>query len=98
MTRNGVTVDFVLATSGDKGSRDPSTSGAQLAASREREQLASAAVLGAGRGGVLRHRGAELVDTLALPGELGSEIRRSRPGVLPTFRPTPSHRPHPPHR
>src|SRR5499427_5732785 len=77
MTRNGVTVDFVLATSGDKGSRHPSTSGAQLAASREREQLASAAVLGAGRVEFLRHRDAELVDTLALRGQLVREIRLS---------------------
>lgn len=98
MTRKGVTVDFVLATSGDKGSRDPSTSGAQLAASREREQLASAAVLGAGRVEFLRYGDAELVDTLDFRRELVREIRRARPDVLLTFDPTPVYRQHPDHR
>ena len=98
MTRKGVAVDFVLATSGDKGSRDPSASGEKLAASREREQLASAAVLGAGRVEFLRHGDAELVDTLDFRRELVREIRRSRPDVLLTFDPTPAYRQHPDHR
>src|SRR5262249_236703 len=67
MTRNGVTVDFVLATSGDKGSRDPSTSAAELAASREREQLASAAGRGARRRPVFPPRGPPPGGTLARP-------------------------------
>jgi LmbE family N-acetylglucosaminyl deacetylase len=98
MTRRGVVVDFVLATSGDKGSRDGSVSGADLAATREREQLASSQVLGGDRVEFLRHRDAELVDSLELRGELVREIRRSRPDVLFTFDPTPGHRQHPDHR
>lgn len=98
MTRRGVAVDFVLATSGDKGSRDASMSGAKLAAMRESEQLAAAAVLGAARVEFLHHPDAELVDSLAFRGELVREIRRSRPQVLLTFDPTPAHRQHPDHR
>ena len=98
MTRRGVEVDFVLATSGDKGSRDAGTPGADLARTREREQLASAAVLGAGRVEFLRHRDAELTDSLELRGELVRELRRSRPDVLLTFDPTPGYRQHPDHR
>ena len=98
LTARGVAVDLVLATSGDKGSRDGSSSGADLAATREREQLAAAELLGAGRVGFLRHRDAELVDSLELRGELVREIRRSRPDVLITFDPTPGYRQHPDHR
>jgi LmbE family N-acetylglucosaminyl deacetylase len=91
-------VDLVLPTSGDKGTRDPRVSGAELAASREREQLAAASLLGARRVGFLRHRDAELVDSLELRAELVREIRRTRPDVLITFDPTPQHRQHPDHR
>ena len=98
MTARGVSVDVVLATSGDKGSRDGQVSGAELAATREREQLAAAELLGAGRVEFLRRRDAELVDSLELRGELVREIRRSRPDVLITFDPTPGYRQHPDHR
>ena len=98
MSRRGVAVDLVVATSGDKGSRDAGVSGAELAATREREQVAAAALLGVGRVEYLRHRDAELVDSLELRGELVREIRRSRPDVLLTFDPTPGYRQHPDHR
>ena len=98
LARRGAAIDFVLATSGDKGTRDGSVTGAELAATREREQLASAGLLGAGRVEFLRRRDAELVDSLELRGELVREIRRSRPDVLLTFDPTPGYRQHPDHR
>jgi LmbE family N-acetylglucosaminyl deacetylase len=98
MTRRGVWVDIVLATSGDKGSRDATISGAELAASREREQRASARILGAAGVEFLRHRDAELVESLELRGEFVREIRRSRPDVLFTFDPTHGYRQHPDHR
>jgi LmbE family N-acetylglucosaminyl deacetylase len=98
MTRRGVTVDFVLATSGDKGTREPGLSGAQLAARREQEQLASARLLGAERVEFLGGRDAELLESLELRGALVREIRRSRPDLLLTFDPTPGFRQHPDHR
>lgn len=98
LTRRGVTVDFVLATSGDKGTDDPQLSGEILAATREREQLASAERLGASRVAFLRHRDAELTESLELRGELVREIRLTRPDLLLTFDPTPGYRQHPDHR
>jgi LmbE family N-acetylglucosaminyl deacetylase len=96
LTRRGVTVDLVVVTSGDKGTRDAAAS--ELAATREREQLAAAAALGAGRVEFLRERDAEVVDSLELRGRLVREIRRSRPDVLLTFSPMPGYRQHPDHR
>jgi LmbE family N-acetylglucosaminyl deacetylase len=98
LTRRKVVVDFVLTTSGDKGSRDGGVSGEELAATREREQLAAAARLGAERVEFLRHRDAEVVDSLELRREMVREIRRSRPDVMLTFDPTPGYRQHPDHR
>jgi len=98
MSRRGVQVGLVVVTSGDKGSRDGNTLGAELAAIREREQVASAAVLGAGDVRYLRHADAEVVDSLQLRGELVREIRRARPDVLLTFDPMPGYRQHPDHR
>jgi LmbE family N-acetylglucosaminyl deacetylase len=91
-------VDLVLATSGDKGSRDGEVSGAELAARREHEQLASAGRLGIGRVEFLGGRDAEVVDSLELRGLFVREIRRSRPDVLLTFDPMPGYRQHPDHR
>lgn len=98
MSRRGVAVDFVLATSGDKGARDGELDPDRLASTREAEQLLAADVLGAGRVQFLRHRDAELVDSLAFRGELVAEIRQSKPDVLLTFDPTPGYRQHPDHR
>src|SRR5439155_19247575 len=87
MVGQGAQAEFVLATSGDKGTRDAALSGSELAARREGEQLASARRLGAARVEFLRYRDAELVESLELRAELVREIRRSRPDVLFTFDP-----------
>jgi LmbE family N-acetylglucosaminyl deacetylase len=98
MTRRGVSVDFVVATSGDKGSHDPDVEGPKLAALRESEQLEAAEQLGAGRVEFLRHSDAELTDNLELRGELVREIRLAKPDVLFTFDPNQPYRSHPDHR
>jgi LmbE family N-acetylglucosaminyl deacetylase len=98
MARAGVAVDFVVATSGDKGSHDPGQTSEQLAAERESEQLAAAGRLGARSVRFLRQRDAELVESLDFRGDLVREIRSSRPQVLLTFDPTPGYRQHPDHR
>src|SRR5260370_8717798 len=49
MTARGVLVDFVVATSGDKGARHASKSRAKVARIREREQDAAAYVMGVNR-------------------------------------------------
>src|SRR6266478_3432599 len=98
MTSRGVLVDFVLATSGDKGARDVSKSRAKVARIREREQEAAAYVLGVKRVAFLRHPDAELVEDLELRKELVVEIRTSKPDVLLTFDPNVPYRFHPDHR
>ena len=64
MTRRGVAVDFVLATSGDKGSRDGKKSRAKVARIRGREQKLAADVLGAKRVAFLRGPDAEIFERL----------------------------------
>src|SRR6202165_3357950 len=98
MTRHGAVVDFVLATSGDKGARDASKSSAKVARIREREQEMAADVLGAKRVAFLRHPDAELIDGLELREEFVREIRISKPDVLLTFDPNVPYRFHPDHR
>jgi len=98
MTRRGVHVDFVVATSGDKGTEDPDIEGLALAARREAEQRQAAAMLGAQDVEFLRHADAELTESLELRGEFVRAIRRSRPDLLLTFDPTPGYRQHPDHR
>ncbi|HEY8641135.1 MAG TPA: PIG-L family deacetylase [Candidatus Dormibacteraeota bacterium] len=98
LTRREVHVDFVLATSGDKGTEDADVEGPALAARREEEQLRSARLLGADDVEFLRHADAELVESLELRGEFVRAIRRSRPDLLLTFDPTPGYRQHPDHR
>ena len=98
MTGRGVMVDFVLATSGDKGARDTSKSRAKVARTREREQELAAGVLGVKRVAFLRHPDAELVESLDLREELVHEIRVSKPDVILTFDPNVPYRFHPDHR
>src|SRR5258708_19479332 len=87
MTARGVIVDFVVATSGDKGTRDVSKSRAKVARLREREQEAAAYVMGVKRVSFLRHPDAELVEDLELREEFVREIRATKPDVLRTFDP-----------
>lgn len=98
MTGRGASVDFLLATSGDKGARDSRLSRAKVARTREREQELAAETLGVRRVVFLRHPDAELVESLELREEFVREIRVSRPDVLMTFDPNVPYRFHPDHR
>ncbi len=98
LTRRGVAVGFLLATSGDKGTGDPAVSAAALARTRESEQEAAARLLGVKEVDFLRHPDAELVESLELRAEFVAAIRRARPDLLLTFDPTPAYRYHPDHR
>ena len=98
MVERGVLVDFVLATSGDKGTRDATKSPAKVAMTREREQEAAAHILGATRVEFLRHPDGELIETLELRKRFVREIRASKPDVLLTFDPNVGYRYHPDHR
>lgn len=98
MTRHGATVEFVVATSGDKGTRVGTMSGAKLARIREREQEMAAEILGATRVAFLHHPDGELEPTLDLREEFVREIRTTKPDVLLTFDPNVPYRYHPDHR
>src|SRR5579864_5697547 len=84
MAAHGAVIGFVLATSGDKGTRDATKSREKIARLREREQEMAADLLGAGRVSFLRHPDAELIDGLELREEIVREIRIARPDVLLT--------------
>jgi LmbE family N-acetylglucosaminyl deacetylase len=98
MAQHGASIDFVLATSGDKGARDATKSRAKVARIREREQELAADVMGVKRVIFLRHPDAELVESLELREELVREIRTSKPDVILTFDPNVPYRFHPDHR
>ena len=98
MTGHGASVDFVVATSGDKGARDTTRSRAKLARLREREQEIAAEVMGVHNVRFLRHPDAELVEDLELRHEFVREIRATKPDVLLTFDPNVRYRFHPDHR
>ena len=98
MTERGVVVDFMVATSGDKGTRDERQTREQLAATREREQEAAAKILGAAKVTFLGLPDAELEESLELRQVFVREIRRAKPDVVLTFDPTPGYRQHPDHR
>src|SRR3989304_4024361 len=65
----GWTVDYVLTTSGDMGSRDPGMTGKKLRALREREQRAAAKALGVRRCIFLRYPDGFVEDTAELRGK-----------------------------
>ena len=98
MTGHGARVDFVVATSGDKGARDAKKSREKMARIREREQELAADVLGVKHVKFLRHPDAELVESLDLRQEFVREIRNTKPDVLLTFDPNVPFRFHPDHR
>jgi LmbE family N-acetylglucosaminyl deacetylase len=95
---SGYRVQYVLATSGDKGSSDPNATPEQLAATREAEQLAAARILGVEEVTFLRHHDGELEVTLDFRRELAGVIRRGRPDVALTFDPWQRYQVHPDHR
>jgi len=83
----GATVKLLLVTSGDKGSADPAATGARVAAVREAEATAAAALLGIAAVAFLWYPDGEVEDTRAFRGAIVEWIRRWRPEVLFTHDP-----------
>jgi LmbE family N-acetylglucosaminyl deacetylase len=84
----GHEVTYVLLTSGDKGSDDESLTTEQLIATREAEQRAACAVLGAKDVLFLHKEDAMLVNDINLRRDLTRVIRQLRPDAVVTFDPT----------
>lgn len=83
----GWTVDYLLTTSGDMGSRDPEMKREQLLAIREKEQRAAATALGVRECVFLRYPDGYVEDTAELRGRLVREIRRLKPDLVVTWDP-----------
>jgi LmbE family N-acetylglucosaminyl deacetylase len=83
----GWTVDYVLTTSGDMGSRDPKMTRKRLLALREKEQRAAGKALGVRECVFLRYPDGYVEDTVELRGKLVREIRRLKPDLVVTWDP-----------
>ena len=97
LCRAGWEVDLLVATNGNKGTKDPRRTPQQLAAEREDEQRRAAAVLGVNEPVFLGFGDGELENDDELRGLLVRELRRLRPTLAITwdgFRPGFNHRDH----
>jgi len=83
----GWTVDYVLTTSGDMGSKEEGMTRKKLLSIREKEQRAAARALGVRRCIFLRYPDGYVEDTVELRGKLVREIRRLKPDLVVTWDP-----------
>jgi LmbE family N-acetylglucosaminyl deacetylase len=86
--REGAAVRFLLVTRGDKGSDDPATDVAALAAMREREQREAAAEIGVEGVDFLEEPDGQVLPTLQLRERITHAIRAFRPEIVMTHDPT----------
>jgi len=80
--RHGSEVHVVIATTGDKGSTDPSIEPKELARRRQGEVAEAASVLGLAGHHMLGHADGDLADDSDFRGELVAWIRRLRPDTV----------------
>ena len=86
-TREGKQVIYVVCTNGDKGTSDVNMKPEQLAAIREKEQMAAAKLLGVGEVIFLRHPDQGLEDTPSFRKQVVRLIRLYRPEMVVTSDP-----------
>ena len=97
LCRAGWEVDLLVATNGNKGTKDPRRTPQQLAAEREEEQRQAAAVLGVNEPIFLGFPDGGVENDGEMRGLLVRELRRLRPSLAITwdgFRPGFNHRDH----
>ncbi len=97
LTRAGWEVDIVVATSGNKGTKDSRVTSQQLAGEREEEQRNAAKVLRAREPVFFGYPDGALINDDELRGLIVTQIRRRRPELLITwdgFRASFNHRDH----
>jgi LmbE family N-acetylglucosaminyl deacetylase len=82
LAAQGKEITYVLCTSGDKGSHDPTVRPGQLATRREQEQREAAALLGVKEVVYLRYPDGILENTLALRARIAHLIRQHKPHIL----------------
>jgi LmbE family N-acetylglucosaminyl deacetylase len=78
----GKVIDYVVCTSGDKGSGDPAVNPFELARTRRQEQVNAARVLGARDVTFLGYSDGVLQNTLDLRRDIVRQIRRLRPDAV----------------
>lgn len=98
LVEQGYRAQYVLATSGDKGSDDHAATPEQLTRTREAEQREAARVLGVEEVTFLRHHDGEVEVSIPFRGELALVIRQGRPDLVLTFDPWQRYQIHPDHR
>lgn len=96
--REGWEIHYLLCTSGNRGSDDPTMTPERLGPLREEEERRAAGILGVASLTFLRHEDGELEESLAFRRELAAHIRRIRPHALFTHDPWTRYRIHPDHR
>lgn len=94
----GKEITYVLLTSGDKGSKDPTIRAGQLATQREEEQRAAARTLGVGEVIYLRHGDGILEYNLEIRRQITNLIRRYKPQIVMAIDPWRHYQLHPDHR
>ena len=87
LTNAGWDVHYLLTTSGDMGSKDPTMTRERLGKIREREQTAACKVLGAKEVIFLRYPDGFVEDTAEMRGKIVREIRRLKPWTVITWNP-----------
>lgn len=96
--RQGRAIEYVLLTSGDKGSHDPGVRPGQIAAQREEEQRRAAKELGVCSVTFLHYPDGMLENTMDLRRHLCAIIRARRPDILLAIDPWRRYQLHPDHR
>lgn len=98
LVQSGWTVHYMLTTSGDMGSKDPSMTRQKLGRIREREQTAACKVLGVSEVIYLRYPDGFVEDTAEMRGRIVRELRRLKPWTVITWNPFRSSFTHRDHR
>lgn len=86
--RQGATAFYLVCTNGDKGSDDSDVTSEELAAIRDPEQRAAAAVIGVSEVVILPRRDGELIYSIELRGDVVRYIRRWQPDAVFTHDPS----------
>ncbi len=90
LVQRGEQVSYILVTSGNCGTHDPSVTADTIAAQREAEQLAAAKIIGVERVRFLRYDDSDLIFHMPrLRAELTAIIREERPRAIITHDPYP---------
>ncbi|MDD2202530.1 MAG: PIG-L family deacetylase [Firmicutes bacterium] len=98
MIRDGWDVQLIVATDGDKGTKDRRMSGAQLASERRRESMEAAEILGLSKVYFLGKEDGELRSDGSLRRDIARILRSAQPDRMITFDPWRKYELHPDHR